>query len=40
MREIKQHKKIKNNEIFPNIELVPFNQTKKAKFFEFSHPKK
>ena len=30
----------KRNEIFPNIELVPFNQTKKAKFFEFSHPQK
>jgi len=30
----------KTNEIFPNIELVPFNQTKKAKFFEFSHPQK
>ena len=28
------------NEIFPNIELVPFNATKKAKFFEFSHPQK
>ena len=30
----------KTNEIFPNIELVPFDQTKKAKFFEFSHPQK
>lgn len=30
----------KKNEIFPNIELVPFDQTKKAKFFEFSHPQK
>ena len=30
----------KTNEIFPNIELVPFNTTKKAKFFEFSHPQK
>ena len=30
----------KKNEIFPNIEFVPFNQTKKAKYFEFSHPQK
>ena len=30
----------KTNEIFPNIELIPFNQTKKAKSFEFSHPQK
>ena len=30
----------KTNEIFPNIELIPFNQAKKAKFFEFSHPQK
>ncbi len=30
----------KKNEIFPNIELVPFNATKKAKFFEFGHPQK
>src|SRR3989338_9756144 len=26
------------NEIFPNIEFIPFNKTKKAKLFEFSHP--
>ena len=30
----------KTNEIFPNIEFVPFDATKKAKFFEFSHPQK
>ena len=30
----------KINEIFPNIELIPFDKTKKAKFFEFSHPQK
>lgn len=28
------------NEMFPNIELVPFNNSKKAKYFEFSHPQK
>ena len=27
----------KTNEIFPNIELVPFDKTKKAKSFEFNH---
>lgn len=30
----------KTNEIFPNIELISFNKTKKAKLFEFSHPQK
>jgi len=30
----------KNDEMFPNIELVPFNETKKAKLFEFNHPQK
>lgn len=30
----------KKNEIFPNIEFVPFDETKKAKFFEFRHPQK
>jgi hypothetical protein len=28
------------NETFPNIELVPINETKKAKFFEFTHPQR
>jgi hypothetical protein len=28
----------KHNEIFPNIELVPFDEKKKAKSFEFSNP--
>ncbi len=27
-------------EIFPNIEFIPFDSTKKAKFFEFTHPQK
>ncbi|HIH31858.1 TPA: hypothetical protein HA235_04060 [Candidatus Woesearchaeota archaeon] len=30
----------KVNEMFPNIELIPFNSTKKAKSFEFNHPQK
>lgn len=28
------------DKMFPNIELVPFNHTKKAKVFEFNHPQK
>lgn len=30
----------KINEMFPNIELIPFDETKKAKTFEFNHPQK
>jgi len=28
----------RKNEIFPNIEFVPFDKSKKAKYFEFNHP--
>ncbi|MBU0627632.1 MAG: hypothetical protein KKC75_00440 [Nanoarchaeota archaeon] len=27
-------------EIFPNIEFIPIDQTKKAKWFEFMHPQR
>ena len=30
----------KKNELFPNIELIPFDRAKKAKVFEFKHPQK
>ncbi|MBL7148242.1 MAG: hypothetical protein ISS82_05435 [Nanoarchaeota archaeon] len=30
----------KVNEMFPNIEFIPFDKTKKAKSFEFDHPQK
>lgn len=30
----------KTNEIFPNVEFIPIDRTKKAKFFEFNHPQK
>lgn len=30
----------KINEMFPNIELISFDKTKKAKLFEFNHPQK
>ncbi len=30
----------RKNEMFPNIELVPFDQRKKAKAFEFAHQQK
>lgn len=28
----------RKDQIFPNIELIPFDQTRKAKSFEFGHP--
>ncbi|MEK6860171.1 MAG: hypothetical protein AABX54_05145 [Nanoarchaeota archaeon] len=28
------------NQMFPNIEFIPFNETKKSKLFEFNHPQK
>ena len=28
------------NELFPNIEFIPINESKKAKFYEFTHPQK
>ena len=28
------------DKMFPNIEFIPFNKTKKAKYFEFRHPVK
>lgn len=30
----------RNNEIIPNIEFISFDKNKKAKFFEFSNPRK
>jgi len=30
----------RTNETFPNIELIPTDETRKAKFFEFTHPQK
>lgn len=30
----------RKDEMFPNIEFIPINETKKAKFFEFTHPQK
>lgn len=27
-------------EMFPNMEMIPINETKKTKFFEFKHPQK
>ena len=26
--------------MFPNMEFIPFNETRRAKFFEFKHPQK
>ncbi len=30
----------RTDEMFPNIEFIPFNEKKKAKYFEYSHPQK
>jgi hypothetical protein len=30
----------KVNKMFPNIEFIPFNESKKAKLYEFNHPQK
>jgi len=30
----------RKNEMFPNIEFIPVDHTKKAQFFEFNHPQK
>lgn len=30
----------KVNEMYPNVEFVPIDKTKKTKFFEFTHPQK
>lgn len=30
----------KENQLYPNIECVPINESKKAKYFEFTHPQK
>jgi len=30
----------REGEMFPNIELIPINETRKAKYFEFTHPQK
>lgn len=28
------------DEVFPNMEIIPIDETRKAKFFEFNHPQK
>jgi len=30
----------KDGEMFPNIEFIPVNESKKAKYFELTHPQK
>ena len=30
----------RKNQLFPNIEFIPINASKKAKYFEFTHPQK
>lgn len=37
LKEMNSLRFARNNELFPNIELVPFNENKKAKTYEFEH---
>lgn len=30
----------RKNEMFPNMEVIPIDESRKAKFFEFSHPQR
>jgi hypothetical protein len=40
IKNLKSVRFAKVNELFPNIEFIPFDRTKKAKYFEFTHPQK
>ena len=40
MQDMKSIRFARINEMFPNIEFIPIDKTKKAKFFEFTHPQK
>ncbi|MDP3733760.1 MAG: hypothetical protein Q8R37_00895 [Nanoarchaeota archaeon] len=40
IRNLQNIRFAKVNEMFPNMEVIPINETKKTKFFEFNHPQK
>ena len=40
IKELNNIRFARDNEIFPNMKVIPFNETKKVKMFEFNHPKK
>jgi hypothetical protein len=40
VQELKHIRFARKDQIFPNIELIPINESKKAQWFEFKHPQK
>tara|TARA_Y100000310_G_C20534166_1_gene740001 strand:+ start:136 stop:732 length:597 start_codon:yes stop_codon:yes gene_type:complete len=40
IKELNNIRFAEKDKMFPNMEFVPFNETKKAKSFEFNHPQK
>ena len=40
IKEMKSIRFARKNEMFPNIEFIPIDASKKAKYFEYSHPQK
>jgi len=40
IQEVNNIRFARSNQMFPNMEIVPFNETKRTKSFEFNHPQK
>jgi len=40
VKDMKNIRFAKKDEMFPNIEFISINETRKAKYFEFTHPQK
>lgn len=40
VKEMKNIRFAKSNELFPNIEFIPIDKSRKTKYFEFKHPQK
>ncbi len=40
IKELQSIRFARVKEMFPNMEFIPINETKRAKFFEFTHPQK
>jgi len=40
IKEMKNIRFARKDEMFPNIEFIPINELKKTKYFEFTHPQK
>ncbi len=39
-KELSSIRFARTDELFPNMEVIPIDETRKAKFFEFNHPQK